>query len=55
MFEPIYLSAVVGIGGLILYLVAKTPKPELVGRYLFAVGLAVFMLEFGGKALGFVR
>jgi Na+/phosphate symporter len=53
--NPIYVSAAVCIGGVILYLVSDKPKPETIGRYCFGIGLAAFLLEFGGRVLGFVR
>jgi hypothetical protein len=50
----IYLSLLVCIVGLVVYLVTKPEhaKPAEVGRLMFWVGLFVFLLQFGAVPIG---
>lgn len=45
-----YGSLVVCVGGLILYGLSSTAKPQEVGRLMFKEGLLVSLLLFGAKA-----
>ena len=42
----VYLSLLVAIIGLIVYLMAEKPKPVEVGRILFWTGVLAFLLRF---------
>lgn len=47
----IYLSLLVLIIGLIVYALAKEPKPQEIGKIMFFAGLLAFLLQGPGKAL----
>lgn len=44
------LSIAVMVAGLVLYLVSAAPKPQEVGRIMFAMGLLATLLRFAGQA-----
>lgn len=47
----IYLSLLVCILGLVIYLITNHAKASELGRAMFWVGLLAFLLEFGGASL----
>lgn len=47
----IYLSLLVSIVGLVIYLVSVPDKLTQIGRIMFAAGLLVFLMTFANKIL----
>lgn len=44
------ISIAVCLIGLVLYLVAAAPKPQEIGRIMFAMGLLATLMRFAGEA-----
>jgi hypothetical protein len=50
-----YLSVIVAILGLILYLATSKPKPSEIGRILFFTGLLAFLLAVGEATVSLLK
>ncbi len=44
------ISLVIAIAGVVLYLVSAAPKPQEIGRLMFACGLLAALIRFAGDA-----
>ncbi len=51
MNYTIYLSLLVSIIGLLMFLLIASDRPATVGKIAFGTGLLVFLLTFAGKTL----